>query len=232
MKSVLWIISAIMVMLAVQENAWAYYETVDNLVLTYSGATDTASKNGDIYYRQKISVRNTGSQNLFDVGVLWEAVFSGSMFAYDDDTHRWERELVVGGKKYGEHWVESFTYDPMKTPGGKNDYFNLKMLNTPEQSVSAFDTAQSSISTASELPVYWLGDLDAGEETVFNLYFAQNESDYTGGGWSIQPVFSYMAQVSSVPIPSALLLLGAGIGIIGWIRSRSSRIQHSARENR
>lgn len=232
MKSVLWIISAVLILFTVQEKAWAYYETVDNLVMTYSGATDTASKNGDIYYRQKISVRNTGSQNLSDVGVLWEAVFSGSMFAYDDDTHRWERELVVGGNKYGKHWVESFTYDPMNTTGGKNDYFNLKMLNTPEQSVSAFDSARSSVSTANELPVYWLGDLDAGEETVFNLYFAQNESDYTGGGWSIQPVFSYMAQVSSVPIPSALLLLGSGIGIIGWIRSRSSRIKHSAMENR
>ncbi|MFH2067503.1 MAG: hypothetical protein ABIK15_20040 [Pseudomonadota bacterium] len=223
MKKVLLLrlVGVLLVMLFAQGTAWAYYQTVDNLLLTYSGATDTAFKNGDIYYRQEINIRNTGTQSLSDVGVLWQSVFSGSMFIYNDDNHRWERELTV----YGLHWVEGFTYDPIRTPDGKNDYFNPGLMSVSQQSTASFDRAKGSVSATDEVPVYWLGDLDAGEETLFSLYFAQNESEYTGGGWSIQPVLSCMAQVSQVPIPSALFLLGSGLWLISRFRNRSRRAQ-------
>ena len=217
------IIGVALYVLAFHGSAYAYYQTVDNLLLTYSGATSTATKNGDIYYKQVISICNTGTEDLADVGVLWRAVISGSAFTYDNGNHRWERELTVGGVDYGLHWVEGYSYDPIHETSGVNSYLEIGTVGLMQQSTSAFDRATSILSATDEVPVYLLGDLAAGEESVFSLYFAQNSSTYTGGGWGVQPVFSCIASVSQVPLPSAMLLLGSGIGIVGWIKSRSQK---------
>jgi len=193
-------IGILFLMLAVRSSAWAYYVTVDDFSMNPSGATEHALKGGDIYYRQMMNITNTGTETLSDVGVVCYSVISGNTLSYNNGSHRWERGLVVNGTDYGLHWVKGYTYDPIEQPGGVNEYFTLN---------------------ADEVPVYWLGDLDAGEKTAFGVYFAQNASCYTGGGWGFQPVFSCIAEGAVVPIPAAVLLMGSGLGILGLLRYRS-----------
>lgn len=211
------------------QEANAYYQVVDDLSMSYSGATGKAIQNGDTYYyRQEIRIRNTGSEDLTDIGVLWQSVVSGSVFSYDNGSHRWERDKVkVDNVDYGRHWVAGYTYDPIHEKNGVNNYLKISDAIALQPTASAFDQASGMLSATDEVPLYLLGDLNAGAETLFSLYFAQNKSSYTGGGWSIQPVFTCVASVSQVPVPSAIVLLGSGIGIIGWGNSRSRKYRES-----
>lgn len=177
--------------------AWAYHVTVDHLSMSCVGGTETTVQGDVVYGRQTINIANDGSESLSDVGVVWNAVVSGTVFDYDNANRRWERELVVQGINYGWHWVTGYTYDPEGSPAGQNDYFSLE---------------------SNDFPVYWLGDMDAGDELMFNLYYVQNVSDFSGGEWAFAPGLTCIAEATLVPVPAAVLLLGSGLGLLGMMR--------------
>lgn len=214
------IVGFLWVMIMFQGVGWAYYTTVDNLSMSYVGSTDSAFRNGEIYYRQQVRIQNNSSQALFDVGLVWDSVYSGSKFSYNDANHRWERELILGNTNYGNHWVECFTYDPFEVENspGVNTFLNMSSVSSATQADTTFDKASSSYLSTLELPVYWLGDLASGEESLMYVYFAQNVSQYSGGGWGVQPVFSTVANISAVPVPAAVFLMGSGLCMVGLCR--------------
>lgn len=207
-----------------QSRAIAYFSTVEGFRIEYAGGSSYAFADDAVFWAQDIRVHNGNTNAVASVSLLWQFVFSGNAFSYNNELHRWERDL---GEMYGLHWIEGYTYDPLNDPGGRNSYFSMSRDETTGSDAPLTHAFSSSkmgeLQATDEIPVYTLGDLAAGETTEFTLYLKQNSSTYTGGGWAFAPVLNLVSEVTPVPVPTSILLVGSGLGGLAFMRRNRSR---------
>lgn len=207
--------------------AEAYYMVTETARLEVEGATRFSStQEGSRYIKQDFRLTNTGEKPLKEVGVVWQFLYAGpGAFLYDNLEHRWERSITLNGVEQ-TLWLEGLTYDPLKNPDGESTYFSMGRDQSDaalEYELSAREVCR--LAETDEVPVFWLGDIEAGGSAFFSLYAGQGlyQEGVYQEGWSFSPVFQYVAQAAPVPAPAAVWLLGSGIVSFHVLRTRGKK---------
>lgn len=206
-------------------SAWGYYNEVTGLTMQMQGAANQIVTGDTRLLKQDFTVKNTGGTDLSDVGVVWQYMYSGGWtFKYDNQTHTWKEQIVYQGADTGEHWVRLYTSDPSEGVV-ENTYISMARNNTNVGLVAnqyeGYLAETPTLNETDEMPVYWLGDLAAGEEVTFSWFAEQGDyySTMTNGPWNFHMTNNFVADVQAVPIPPSILQLACGIvGILSLRR--------------
>ncbi len=213
----LWM-TALITFFSLTSDSYAYYMEVDSLSMNRVGSSIFCQAGDDRYIIQQFLVTNTGSADLFDVGVASAFMYSGNWgFEYDNDTHSFQREITGDGVSYGIHSLKVFTSCPFGDPV-ETTYLSLSRDNT-DLSLCGFASGRTTnipliLDETDEIPVFWLGDLAAGESAYLTWYALQSPyiSPATNAAWSFNMINGFVAESrTTVPLAGSLWFLAGGL---------------------
>jgi hypothetical protein len=218
MKQISVLFIALITFLQMGSDAFAYYMEVDSLSMNRVGSTLQCQTGNNRYLIQEFLVTNTGSTDLYDVGVAFTFMYSGGWgFEYDGASHTWQREIVFDGQSYGTHSLEVFTQCPFDTTS-QQTYLSLSRDNT-NLSLCGFASNRSTdipllLDETDEIPVFWLGDLSAGESASFAWFAIQGPyiSPASNSAWSFNLQNGFVADSrTTVPLVGSIWFLLGGL---------------------
>lgn len=225
MKQISFFFIALITFLQTSSNSFGYYMEVDSLSMQRIGSTLQSLNENNRYLCQNFLITNQGTTDLRDVGLVFTFMYSGGWgFEYDGPSHTWQREIVFDGESYGMHSLEIYTQSPDTQP----TYLSLSRNNTNLR-LSGFAPDRTTdipliLDETDDIPVFWLGDLSAGESVSLTWYAIQSPyiSPATNSAWSFNLQNSFVADSrTAVPLAGSIWFLVGGLVVLRKKRKMS-----------